>query len=369
MTTYVSLTPEQRELANDIHQRAIIIDGHTDILKVVADGKMRLGDRVDIPAEENWEPPFGTPTDSLGGLYNFSPHTAYFETMGFYDIPRFLEGGLTAEGMAIYLADEQLDRALHRTMEMIAWLFREAEENPDFEVVTTVAEIRSVKERGKTSGFLTFEGFEPLGYDLKLLDVFARLGLRMGSLTHSRRNAFGDGGGQIGDPVSGGLTHLGRAAVRRMNELGIVVDLAHMNLRGSWEILEISDAPVILSHARSSTLSRPTSSHAADADLGSYRALWDRIAESGGLVGIIGYSQSSLEEYVDNIDETVAAIGIDHVGLGTDFFGYQRAPRGFMGMHELPNVTDELVRRGYDADSILKILGGNYLRVFEQVWE
>ena len=263
--SYVSLTPEQRTLAEDTHRRATIIDGHSDILKAVADGKMRLRDRVEVPPEEGWIPPFGSPTDSLGGLYNFSPHTAFFETMGFYDIPRFLEGGLTSEGMAIYLADEHLDRALHRTMEMIAWLIREAEEDDRFEIVTTVDEIRSVKVDGKTSGFLTFEGLEPLGYDLKLLDVFARLGLRMASLTHSRRNAFGDGGGQIGDPVSGGLTNLGRAAVRRMNELGIVVDLAHMNLRGSWEILELSEAPVILSHARSNTLTRELSLQPSDA--------------------------------------------------------------------------------------------------------
>ncbi len=366
--SYVDLTPEQRATAEAIHREAIIIDGHSDILKAIADGKMRLRDRVAVPPEETWEQPLGFSTDSAAKLYDFSPHTAYFETMGFYDIPRFLEGGLTSQGMAIYLSDDQLDRALHRTMEMVYWHFQEAEEHPDYEIVTTTEQIRAVKAAGKTSGFLTFEGFEPLGYDLKLLDVFARLGLRMGSLTHSRRNAFGDGGGQIGDPVSGGLTDLGRQAVRRMNELGIVVDLAHMNLRGSWEIAEISDAPIILSHARSSTLTREPSKHAADADLKPHRALWEAIAKSGGLVGIIGYSQRTLEEYVDNIDETVAAIGVDHVGLGTDFFGYQRAPVGFLGMHELPNVTAELVRRGYDREAILKILGGNYLRVFEQVW-
>jgi membrane dipeptidase len=123
---------------------------------------------------------------------------------------------------------------------------------------------------------------------------------------------------------------------------------------------------VILSHARSSTLQRETVE--ADAGLGSYRALWEAIAASGGLVGIIAYSQRTLAEFVDNIDEAVAAIGIDHVGLGTDFFGYERAPAGFLGMHELPSVTAELVRRGYDRDGVLKILGGNYLRVFEQVW-
>lgn len=352
--------------AEGTHREAIIIDGHSDVLKAIADGKMRLGERVYVPPEREWTLPIGVRLDPLAELYDFSPHTAWFETMGFYDIPRFLEGGVTAQGMAIYLADHELDRALHRAMEMVYWLYEEAGANPDFSVVTTVEEIRAVKASGKTSGFLTFEGLEPLGYDLKLLDLFARLGLRMASLTHSRRNAFGDGGGQIGAPFTGGLTELGRRAVRRMNELGIVIDLAHLNLRGSWEVVALSDAPVVLSHARAALLTHEPVE--AEAGLGSPRALWEAIARSGGLVGIIAYGQRSLTEFVDNIDQAVAAIGIDHVGLGTDFFGFERAPVRFLGMHELPNVTAELVRRGYQRDAILKLLGGNYLRVFDAVW-
>jgi membrane dipeptidase len=354
--------------AESVHESAIVIDGHCDALMAIADGKMRLGDRIEVPPEEGWQPPIGYPADSLGGLYNFSPHTGYFSTIGFYDIPRLLEGGVTAQAFAVYLQDDQLDHALHRTMDMIYWLYEEAEANADFSVVTTVEQIKEVKAAGGTSGFLTFEGLEPLGYNFRLLDVFARLGLKSASLTHSRRNAYGDGGGQLGDPVSGGLTQLGRDAVKRMNELGIVIDLAHMNLRGCWEIAELSDAPIILSHARSLGVTDTPSRHAADAGLRSRRLLWEAIARSGGLVGIIAYSQPTLEVFVDNIVEAVAAIGEDHVGLGTDFYGFQRAPLGFQGMQYLPCVTAELVNRGFSNDSIRKILGGNYLRVFEQVW-
>lgn len=363
-----TLTPDQQIRSRDLHRQAIIIDGHCDILIPIADERMRLGDRVEVPPEDGWIPPMGTPVDPLGGLYNFSPHTAYFGTQGFYDIPRFLEGGLTSQAMSIYLRDQDLDRALQRALDMTYWLYREAEDNPEFSVVTTTDEIRQVKANGGTSGFLTFEGCEPLGYDLKYLDLFARLGLRMASLTHSRRNAFGDGGGQIGDPVTGGLTDLGRKAVRRMNELGIVVDLAHLNRRGAWDVVGLSDAPIVLSHARTSRLTAPTS-HASDGDLRSERELWEAIARSGGLVGIIGYSQASLEEFVDNIMETIALIGPDHVGLGTDFYGYERSPIGFQGMHELPHVTDELVLRGLDDETILKVLGGNLMRIFDHVWQ
>jgi membrane dipeptidase len=366
--SYTPLTEEQRATADQIHSSSIVIDGHSDVLMAVADGKIRLSERFDVPDEDGWEPPLGMPRDSLGGLYNFSPHTGYFQTIGFYDIPRLKEGGVTAQAMAIYLSDDQLDRATQRALDMISWLYAEADENDDFSVVTTVDEIRNVKATGNTSGFLTFEGLEPLGYNIRLLDVFYRLGLRMASLTHSRRNAFGDGGNQLGDPDTGGLTQLGRETVARMNQLGIVIDLAHMNLRGSWEIVERSDAPVVLSHARTTALTDGAPSRPHDGGLASPRALWEAIAAKGGLVGIIAYSQPTIADFVDGIVETIAAIGDDHVALGTDFYGFQRAPLGFQGMQFLPRVTDELVARGVSAESISKVLGGNLLRIFEQVW-
>jgi membrane dipeptidase len=338
------------------------------VLKAIADGKMRLGERVEVPLEEGWAPPPGLPVDPMVHLYNFTPHTSYFETMGFYDVPRFLEGGLTAQAMAIYLADGELSHALHRTMEMVAWLYREAEEHEAFEVVTTVEEIRRVKAAGKTAGFLTFEGFEPLEGDVKLLDAFAHLGLRMASLTHSRRNPFADGIGQLGNPLTGGLTDLGRRAVRRMNELSIVVDLAHLNIRGCWEVLALSEAPVVLSHCGTRRYFAPREETPGEPGVRPAAELLEAIAANGGVIGIIAYSQPDLTAFVDDVAFVIERVGPDHVGLGTDFFGFQRAPRGFQGMQDLPAVTAELVARGYDDATILKVLGGNYLRVFEAVW-
>src|SRR4029078_7027849 len=101
-----------------------------------------------------------------------------------------------------------------------------------------VADISQVKWEGQPGGFLTFEGFEPLESDLKLLDLFYDLGLRMASLTHSRRNFFADGTQM--EWKTGGLTQPGQAAIRRMNDLGIVIDLAHLNTAGCWDVLERS---------------------------------------------------------------------------------------------------------------------------------
>lgn len=355
--------------ARALHERAIIIDGHSDILMAVADNKMRLGTRVELPSHEGWQAPLGWADTEETQLYNFSPHTAYFQTMGHYDIPRFREGGLTSQGMAIFIDSAHLDRALHRTLEMIYWLRREAKENSDFALVRTVADLERVKAQGITSGFLTFEGFESLESDLKLLDVFYDLGLRMASMTHSRRNFFADGT-QMG-VRSGGLSKPGQQAVARMNELGIVIDLAHLNVPGCWEVIERSESPVILSHTSPSKYFPDDPTHSAlypDIVTDRSRPLLDAIANSGGLVGIIAYSQPDLAAYIDDIDYVVRAVGVDHVGLGTDFFGIERAPAGFETMADLPNLTLGLVERGYSDADILKILGGNYMRVFQQVW-
>lgn len=360
----------ENDRAAALHRDAIIIDGHSDVLMAVADGKMRLGKRVELPPHEGWQPPLGWSESEETKLYDFSPHTAYFQTMGHYDLPRFAEGGLTAQAFAIFIDGAHLDRPLHRTLEMVYWLRREAEENPGFELITRVDDFSRVKQSGHCGGFLTFEGFEPLESDLKLLDVFYDLGLRMASMTHSRRNVFADGT-QMG-VKGGGLTKPGQDAVRRMNELGIVIDLAHLNPAGGWEVLERSEAPVVLSHTspRKYFTENPRESPLyPDIVDERSREMLDAIAENGGMVGIIAYNQPDLEAFVDDIDFVIRAVGPDHVGLGTDFFGIERAPAGFTTMADLPNLTAALVARGYGDDVVRKVLGENYLRVFRQVWQ
>ncbi|MGH2613819.1 MAG: dipeptidase [Thermomicrobiales bacterium] len=352
-----------------LHRDAIVIDGHSDVLMAIADGKMRLGDRVALPPHEGWQPPLGWTESEESKLYDFSAHTAYFQTMGHYDLPRFVEGGLTAQAFAIYIDGGHLDRPLHRALGMISWLHREAKENPGFELITRVEDIHRIKRNGQTGGFLTFEGFEPLESDLTLLDIFSDLGLRMASMTHSRRNFFADGT-QMG-VKTGGLSKPGQEAVGRMNDLGIVIDLAHLNPAGCWEVLERSEAPVVLSHTspRKYFTEKPTESPLyPDIVDERSRALLDAIAANGGVVGIIAYNQPDLDAFVDDIEYVIRAVGPDHVALGTDFFGIERAPQGFQTMAELPNLTAKLVARGHADDVIRKVLGENYLRVFGQVW-
>lgn len=345
-----------------LHREAIVIDIHNDILMPIADGKMRLADRVQLPDPATWEPPLGLFPTGLANLGNYPPHTAYYQTMGLYDIPRLLEGGVSVEGYAIYIENGQLDHALKRGLEMVYCLHREAQENDNFDLVTTIEDIYRIKREGKTGGFLALEGFEPIAEDLRMLDLYYELGLRMASLTHSRRNYFADGTHRNGGAF-GGLTNLGQQAVKRMNDLGIVIDIVHLALPGIYELLEITDAPVVLSHTSPTRGFYPDYHGEANT-----RKLLEAIAKNGGVVSIIGYNQKSLDTYIDDVEYVINAVGPDHVGLGTDFFGIERAPTGFVGMQDTPNVTRRLVERGHSDDVIRQVLGGNFLRVFGQVW-
>lgn len=225
--------------AERLHREAIIIDGHSDVLMAVADGMLSLADRPEVPSPEGWEPPANFRIPPIFELYGLSAHTAYYQTIGQYDIPRMLEGGLTAQATAVYIEDHQIETAMHRALEMIYWLRNAAGNHPSFALIEQVEDFRRVKSAGITGAFLTFEGFEPLGVDLKMLDVYYALGLRMASLTHSRRNYWADG--TLPGLALGGLTAPGKAAIKRMTELGIVIDLAHLAYPGCLEVLAMTD--------------------------------------------------------------------------------------------------------------------------------
>ncbi len=356
--------------AAELHKRAIVIDGHCDILMPIADGKVRLGERVEVPDPATWKPPLGVAEDTSSNVFGFPPHTYYFGTAGQYSIPQFLAGGLTVQVCAIYLQNRDLERALQRGLEMTWWLHREVEENDDFELVTTVADIHRLKREGKCGGILAFEGFEPLGFELRFLDLFHKLGLRMASLTHSRRNFFADG---LQENIqTGGLTKLGKQAVKRMDELGIVIDLGHLNQVGFWEVMELSQSPMVFSH----TSPRKFYPRHADEsprypgiDTSRGHERLEAIARNGGVVGVIFYYQADVDEVVTDIEYVMDVVGPDHVGLGSDLYGMERAPKGLEDMSKLPAITNRLVQRGYSDEVILKVLGGNYMRVFEQVWK
>lgn len=353
--------------AAELHRRAVVIDCHSDILMPIADGDVRLGEQVEIPDPEGSKPPLETgrgPPERAG-----RPRDDPFGCIGQYSLPQFLAGGLTAQVCAVFVKDSQLANALKRSLEMIWWLHREVEENDDLELVRSVPDIHRLKREGRCGAIMAFEGLEPLGYDLKFLDLFYRLGLRMACLTHNRRNYFADG---TQDYVqTGGLTAMGKKAIKRMNELGIVVDVGHINQVGFWETLDVTDAPVVLSHRsprKFFPLTPEESPFHPAYDVSRGRERLEALARNGGVFGVFFLGAKGIDDVVADIEYVMDLVGPDHVGLGSDLYGLRKAPKGLEDISKVPALTERLVQRGHSDETILSFLGLNYVRVFEQVW-
>jgi membrane dipeptidase len=308
----------------------------------------------------------------VGAQFGFPIHAMFYGPMGQYDLPRLQEGGVTAQLCAIYIEDHELSWSLQRGLQM-AWNFHHmVETTPGLEKITSAADIRRIKQAGTNGAILTLEGFDAVGDDIRMLDLYYKLGLRVGSLTHVRRNMYADGSYAASQP--GGLTNLGKNAIRRMNELGIVVDLVHLHEIGVWEVLDITTAPVILSHSTSTmfpavggkpgVLGVPRPQLVPQRD----RPILEALAKNGGVLGIIWFYKADLESVVADIETALELMGEDHVGVGSDLYGLGLAPAGLETIGKMPALTRRLVERGHSDDVILKVLGGNFLRVFEQVW-
>ena len=358
----VKISPRAAEL----QRRAIVIDGHSDILLPVLNGVTTLTESFPADALERWRTiAANRPVAELRDVpYELDPLAMLIAPAGQYELPLLEQGGVTAQCVAIYLPDDKLDHALESALEMVAALRRVVAANADRCILaTSAAEIRRAKREGKVAWVLTMEGAEPIGSRVDLLDIFHLLGLRMTTLTHSRRNLLADGTQQ--DIATGGLTSLGKRAVDRCQELGIVLDVAHLSDRGFWDVIERASRPVVCSHTSVLTPSP------------GYRAPWDEvnptygmtkaqaIAQTGGLIGIVFWGMADIAALVDEADAIIDQTDPDHVALGTDFFGFRDAPLDLQHIGELPALTEALVERGYDDATILKLLGENWLRVFE----
>ncbi len=354
--------------AAELHKQAIVIDCHSDILIPIADGYVRMGTQVEIPDPKKWQPPFEIAEGSSQG--RGWPRDSAFGCIGQYSLPQFRAGGLTAQVCAVFVKDHELERALRRSLEMVWWLHREVEDNDDFELVTTVADIHRIKREGKCGAIMALEGSEALGYDFKFLDLFYKLGVRMAGLAHNRRNYFADGTQY--HVHTGGLTDLGKQAVKRMNELGIVVDVGHLNQVGFWETLEIAQAPVVLSHRsprKYFPLKAEESPFHPAYDVSRGRERLEALAKNGGVFGVFFLVARDVDDVVADIEYVIDLVGPDHVGLGSDLYGLHNAPEGLEDISKVPAITGRMVRRGHSDEVILKVLGGNFVRVFEQVWK
>jgi len=203
-----------------------------------------------------------------------------------------------------------------------------------------------------TGVMLTLEGADPIGADLDMLEIFYALGIRAIGLTWDHSNAFADG--RLATTVPGGLSPLGVTLVKRMDELGILIDLAHLSPGGMDQILAATKNPSILSHVR------PIGGYVDESHL-------QAIAQKDGVIGVIFYRMRSLEEVIENIEYLTALVGEEHVGLGSDLWGVANSPNDIPDIGFLPRLTRALEKRGWSTSALNLLMGGNWYRVISEV--
>jgi membrane dipeptidase len=305
------------------------------------------------------------------------------EVLEKYWIPKMKKGGIDIRVLAI-MSDIQFipELALRRALDLIATLYEEIDESPRSMLCRTPDDLRTAKEKGKMGFLIGLEGAEPLGSDIQLLRIFYDLGLRVLGFTHALRTYLADGAflypkitGQVG-----GLTDWGVRFLERAQDMGIVIDVSHLNDPSFWDVIKFSKAPVIASHSNCRVLCE----HPRNLTDDQIKA----IASKGGVIGVNACSffvaRRNLEDLVNHIDHLVKIGGIEHAGLGPDFADYEiqymseadrvRLPldgikpvEGLSGDEEIPRIADELKRRGYSAGKIDLIMGENFRRVFSEI--
>jgi membrane dipeptidase len=370
--------------ANQVHNSAIVVDTHAD-----TPGRF---------VEENYDiaGPRGT---------------------GYIDLPAVRAGNLGAEFFSIWVDPEKYKgQYAHRALDMIDSVYEQARKHPnDMMMAFSVEDIRRAHEKHKLAALMGVEGGHAIENDIRILRDYYRLGVRYMTLTWMNTNEWADSSGDDTKPEiqhHNGLTPFGKEIVAEMNRLGMMVDISHVSDKTFWDTIAVTKAPVIASHSSA----RALTNHFRNMTDDMLRA----VAKNGGVVQVNFFSAFVDENYrkafeesmpkvqqagkdaeekykdadaatrsrerekaedavmsqiprppfkslIDHIDHIAKTAGVDHVGLGSDFDGIPSSPVGMDSAADLPKITQALMARGYSADDMHKVLGGNLLRVFEQV--
>jgi membrane dipeptidase len=382
-----------RARAERLHRQSIVIDTHNDVTTPMIDEGFDLGMNGADPNAK------------------IKTHT---------DLVRMKKGGLDAQFFAIYVDKLFVDKkpaegggAARRALDMIDLVYEQVHRHPEvLEAAATASDIRRIAKKGKIAALMGIEGGHAIEDSLHALRMFYKLGVRYMTLTHTNTNNWADSEADLSNPKvkhHNGLNDFGRKVVLEMNRLGMMVDISHVADKTFYDVIETTKAPVIASHSSCRALANHTRNMTDEM----LRAL----AKNGGVIMINFYngfvdgrkaewtmkSRALQEELsqkyagdakrvdeemkkwraankVDEIgatpfsmlmDQFIHAIkvaGIDHVGIGADFDGIplDGAPTEMEDVSKLPNITIELMKRGFSDADIKKVLGENLLRVMTQ---
>jgi membrane dipeptidase len=362
-----------------LHRSAIVFDAHCDTaMRLVGPKRVNLGVRLED---------------------------------GHMDLPRMMEGGLDAQIFACWCDPDYPDREwVERTVAMIDAVREQADRHPDsLEVALTGGDVRRIVGAGKVAALIGIEGGHAIVDDLDVLGNYHRLGVRCMTLTWRNTNGWADSSEDT--TRWGGLNELGRGVVREMDRLGMIIDCSHVSDSTFFDVLAVTENPVIVSHSCVRALCDIPRNVSDDqlraihdnggvicinffagflekdyhdrvfAIYDEYRAKRRELAARYGgdrerardelgpvyLARVHAIPAPGIPILVDHIDHAVRVAGIDHVGLGSDFDGMSAVPEGLDDVSCLPRITEELERRGYGRADIEKILGGNLLRIVERV--
>jgi membrane dipeptidase len=371
--------PKITQQAHDLHFSSIVVDTHDDTTQRLLDPKFNLAAR---------------------------------HTDGSIDIPRMREGGLDAIFFSIWIPGTVTGpAAVRRAEDQIAAVRQAVARHPnDLVLCTTADEIRAAKKSKKIAVLMGVEGGHMINNSLATLDQFFTLGVRYMTLTHTVNTEWADSSGD--KPAHDGLTPFGKQVVVEMNKLGMMVDISHVADKTFYDVLAVSEAPVIASHSSCRALCTAPRDMTDD--------MIKALAAKGGVIQInyhVGFLSQKFQdaskanpelskqieaeakkrcdgneacelieadkitrdyvaqgklprvewtEIIDHIDHAVKLVGADHVGLGSDFDGADM-PYGMEDATHLPQITNALLAKGYSPADIQKILGGNTLRLMQDV--
>jgi len=334
---------------------------------------------------------------------------------GCVDFPKMKEGGLHSEFFAVFTGqgprnDSAYDRVHNDALFIFDAIHKNVKKNSDVaELAYTADDAFRIWKSGKIAAFIGVENGYPIGRDLGRLKQYHDLGARYITLCHSRNNDICDSSNDPAGPESDGLSEFGKQVVKEMNRLGMMVDVSHISDKSFYDVMEVSNTPVIASHSSSRALccnprnlsddmllalkanggviqicilsaylrtmepnpEMETKLNELRAKYGDYDTISSEVRKSQMREEFRGIRKkyeklATVADIVDHIDHVVQVVGIDYVGIGTDFDGGGGVD-GCKNAAEVKNITIELLRRGYSKKDIEKIWSGNIMRVLRQV--
>ncbi len=374
-----------KQKAKKIHQKALTVDSHTD-----------------------------TPLHFVRSEFEISKNHDPKQTGSKVDLPRMKEGGLDAVFFAAFIGQdartkEANKKAIQKVQTIIDSIYAQLERNSSIAgIATSPGDAYKLEDQGKSAIYIGIENGYALGNDISLVEKFFDRGVRYITLCHTKNNDICD---SSTDSIEhNGLSQFGKKVVKRMNRVGMMIDVSHISDKSFYDVLEISEVPIIASHSNA----RALRDHPRNLD----DNMLKKLAENNGVIQVcfvtdyikepdptpkrdsayqalrVKYNHfknltdeemdaareewyainrkypqklATVSELVDHIDHIVDVAGINHVGIGTDFDG-GGALKDCFDVSEMENITIELVNRGYSEKEIYLIWGGNFMRVFNYIF-